>query len=114
MNANEEVIDGAMCKQLNKAGLNMKEVVFTQTRREGPKTYFRGSVAIDGIWVTEDLEVTTAAHLQFNPELGDHRPVVVNITKTPILGVSGPKIKPTAARRLNSKVKRISTTKLHS
>ena len=72
---------------------------------KGPKTYFRGSVAIDGVWVTEDLEVTAAANLPFDPELGDHHPVVVNITKTSILGVSGPKIKPTAARRLNSKIK---------
>ena len=55
--------------------------------------------------MTEDLEVTAASNLPFDPELGDHRPVVVNITKTSILGVSGPKIKPTAARRLNSKVK---------
>ena len=57
MDATEDVIDGAMCKQLHKADLNMKEVVFSQTRTKGPKTYFRGSVAIGGIWVTEELEV---------------------------------------------------------
>ena len=33
--------------------------------------------------------------------------MVANITKTLLLGVNGPKIKPSAARRLNSKVKRI-------
>ena len=49
MDANEDVIDGAMCKQLNRAVLNMKEVVFSQTRTRGPKTYFGGSVAIDGM-----------------------------------------------------------------
>ena len=107
MNANKDVIDGAMCKQLNKADLNMRELVFSQTRTRDPKTYFKGTVAIDGIWVSEELEVTAVVYLSLNPELGDHRPVVVNITKTSTLGVSGPKIKPSAARRLASKVKRI-------
>ena len=107
MDTNKDVIDGAMCKQLNRADLNMKEVVFSQTRTRGPKTYFRGTVAIDDLWVSEELEVTAAAYLPFNLELGDHQPVVVNITKTSTLGVSGPKIKPCAARRLNSKVKQI-------
>ena len=81
IDANKDVVDGAMCKQLRKAYLNMKEVVFSQTRTNGPRTYFRGSVAIDGIWVTEELEVTAAANLPFDPELGDHRPVVVIITE---------------------------------
>ena len=45
------------------ADLNMKEVVFSQTRTKGPKAYFRGSVAIDGIWVTEELEVKAVAYL---------------------------------------------------
>ena len=85
----------------------MKEVVFSQTRMKGPKTYSRGSVAIDGIWVTEELEVMVAAYIPFDPELGDHRPVVVNITKTSTLGVSGPKIKPSVSSRLNSKIKQI-------
>ena len=98
MDANEDVIDEIMCKQLNKANLAMTEVVFSQTRRKGPKMFFRGSVAIEGIWVTEDLEVTAAANLPFNQELGDHRPVVLNITETSILGVSGQKSKPTAAQ----------------
>ena len=105
MDADKDVIDKALYKQLYKADLSMKEVVFPQTRRKGPKTYFRGSVAIYGIWMTEDLEVTAATNLSFNPEPGDHRPVVVNITNTSILRVSGPKMKPTMDRRLNSKVK---------
>ena len=98
INANEDVIDGAMCKQLNRVDLNIKEVVFSQTRARGPKTYFRVSVTIDGIWVSEELEVTAAVYLPFDPELGDHRPVVVNITKASTLGISGPTIKPSAAR----------------
>ena len=73
----------------------------------GPKTYFRGKDAIDDIWVSEEIETSAAAYLPFDPELGDHRPVAVNISKKSLLGTQGPRIKPPAARRLNSKVKRI-------
>ena len=52
MDANEDVIDRSMYKQLSKADLNMKEVVFSQTRARGPKTYFKGKVDIGGIWAS--------------------------------------------------------------
>ena len=45
--------------------------------------------------------------MPFDPELGDHRPVLVNITKKVLLGTQGSRIKPPVVRRLNSKVKRI-------
>ena len=32
--------------------------------------------------MSEELEVTTAVYLPFHPELGDHRPVVVNRNPT--------------------------------
>ena len=96
-----------MCKQLSREDLNLREVVYDHTKTRGPRTYFRGKDAIDGIWVSEEIEIGAAAYLPFDPELGDHRPVVVNISKRSLLGVEGPKIKPAAGRRLNSKVKRI-------
>ena len=49
MDANEDVIDGAMCRQLGEEDLNLREVVFSHTRAKGPKTYFQGKDAIDGI-----------------------------------------------------------------
>ena len=82
----------------------MNEVVSSKIKARGPKTYFKGNLAIDGIWASEELEVTAPTQLPFNPELGDHLPVVVNITKTSLIGVSRPKIKPSAAKRLKSKV----------
>ena len=53
MDASKDVNGGEICKQLSKADLNMKKVVFSQTRTRGPKTYFNWTVAIDGIWVSE-------------------------------------------------------------
>ena len=57
--------------------------------------------------MSEEIETGAAAYLPFDPELGDHRPVVVNINKKSLLGTQGPRIKPPSARRLNSKIKRI-------
>ena len=50
----------------------MKEVVFSQTRTIGPRTYIKGTVVIDGMWVSEELEVTATAYLPFDPEFVDH------------------------------------------
>ena len=103
----EDVIDRVTCKHFRNNDLNMGEVSYSQTNVRGSKTYFKGKVAFDGIWVTEELEVSTVACLPFNPELRDHQPVVVNISKKSLLCVNGPKIKSNTARHLNFKVKRI-------
>ena len=107
MDANEDVVDGVMCRQLSGEDLKMREVVHSTTRERGPKTHFKGSIAIDGIWVSEEIGINQAAYMPFDAELGDHRPVVANLSKKSILGVEGPRIKPQAARRLNAKVKRM-------
>ena len=38
MDANEDVIDREMCKQLGNDALKMREVVYSQTNKRGPKT----------------------------------------------------------------------------
>ena len=48
---------------------------------KGPNTYFKGSKPIDGIWTTTEIEVTSATYLPYDPELGDHRPVIANLSK---------------------------------
>ena len=107
MDANEDVIDGVMCRQLRKADVGMREAVHAVTTGKGPNKYFKGSEAIDGIWTTTEIEVTSAAYLPFDPELGDHRPVIANMSKRSLVGDKRPRIQKVACRRLNSKVKRI-------
>ena len=85
----------------------MREVVHSSTGVRGPNTYFLGQLAIDGIWVSEEIEVSSAAYLPYDPELEDYHPAVANISNELLLGESGQRIKGAAARRLNSKVKRI-------
>ena len=107
MDANENVNNEAMCKQFEKNGLNIREVIYSQTNVRGPKTDFKGIADINGIWMIEELDVRIAAYLSFDPELGDHQPMVVNKSKKSLLGVNGPKVNLITSRRLNFKVKQI-------
>ena len=62
MEANKGVIDGVMCRQLRKADVGMREAVHTVTAGKGPNTYFKGSEAIDSIWTTTEIEVTSRSN----------------------------------------------------
>ena len=86
MDANENVLHGPMCKQLVTDDLKMREVVHSATPGAGPKTWFRGSESIDGIWVLSDIEVIRASYLPFDSSLGDHRPVMADLTMGLVLG----------------------------
>ena len=61
MDANENVKTGELAQELRQDGLDMEEVVHAQKPDKlGPKTWYRGSESIDGIWVTDDIEVLAA------------------------------------------------------
>ena len=49
MEANEDVINGIMCRQLRNADIRMREAVHEVVAEKGPNTYFKGSKPIDGI-----------------------------------------------------------------
>ena len=49
MDATEDVRDRALCKQLTDTDIQMREAVHHATNARGPRTYFRGKLAIDGI-----------------------------------------------------------------
>ena len=71
-----------MCRMLAGEELQMREVVASQMKgQRGPNTWFRGKDPIDGIWITNDLEVIRAGYLPFDANVGDHRPVMADLTK---------------------------------
>ena len=109
MDANEHVTDGVMCRQLAEEDLKMTEAVHSQVSGTAPKTFFRGNNAIDGIWVSSDLEIIGASYLPFNSSVGDHKPVMVDISMGSLLGKRLNKVVPVKARQLSSKVERIRT-----
>ena len=93
------------CAKIREHDVDIVEVVHNQVPGDGPKTWFCGKESIDGIWASTDLDVIGASYLPFDVELGDHRPVVLDITTQSVLGGKMHRIVPVAARRLNSKVK---------
>ena len=92
IDANENVTDHILARMLAEIGL--QEVVHMRTDGPGPKTHVNGSESINGIYVTPEIEVTGASYLPFNKDLGDHRPVMIDVTIASILGRNLPKIVP--------------------
>ena len=78
-----------------------------RTDGPGPKTHVNGSKSVDGIYVTPEIEVTGASYLPFNKDLGNHRPVMIDVTIASILGRNLPKIVPPRAQRLSAKIPQI-------
>ena len=107
MDANDKVFDGLLSKELMADGIELREAVHSVKPGPGPKTHFRGTDSIDGIWHTPDLELCSASYLPFDSDMGDHRPVLADFTQASVLGVRLPHVAHPAARRLNSKIERI-------
>ena len=104
MDANEHVLDGKLCRQLTMPGIDLVEAVHRYTGLPSPPTFFRGSKPIDGIWVSPELEVEAVSILPFHKDIGDHRPIIIDITNASLIGEQITKIVPAKARKLNSKV----------
>ena len=64
----------------------MREVVHSETKGPGPKTWFRGSESIDGIWIFSEIDIIGASYLLFGGSLGDHRPMMADLTMGSVLG----------------------------
>ena len=108
MDANENVWSGDLAQQLRQEGLDMEEAVHSQMPgRSGPKTWFRGTESIGGIWTTDDIEVIAALYLPFDAHVGDHRPVIADFSMKSVLGTNTKRIIPYKACRLNAKIPRL-------
>ena len=88
MDANESVLTGPLIlmSQLSKEDIDMREAVHSVTQGPGPRTCIRGKESISGIWVSPEIEVIAASYLPFHVDIGDHRPVMVNVTMALVLG----------------------------
>ena len=77
MDSNENVYTGDLAKRLADGEIRMREAVHRAVPgQRGPPTHFKGSMksngAIDGIWISDDIELLGASYLPFDSELGDH------------------------------------------
>ena len=120
MDSNENVTDGHLSKRLAEECRLREAVHRAMPGRKGPPTHIsnsgskKSSGSIDGIWISDDIELMGASYLPFDKVLGDHRPVVVDIHMRSVLGTLLHRIVRPKARRLNSRVKRHRDRYLHS
>ena len=71
------------------------------------KIYFKGQLAINIIWVSKEIKVTSTAYLSYGPEPGDHHPVIASVSKRSLIGEHDPRVKKVMAYKLNYKISRI-------
>jgi hypothetical protein len=105
MDHNEHVTKGPLGKLLaDKNGLDLQEAILHHTGSCPGATYFRGSKPIDGLWVSDDLDISNACVMPFGYGIGDHRAYILNVPLELLAGENPIKIVRPAGRRLNSKL----------
>ena len=104
MDFNEQVLRGKLPKLLQQAGL--EEVSHTRWGGSEPKTFARGSQPIDGIYISQELEVMSIMILPFDKSIGDHRSMIIDISTRSTVGEHQYKIVQPEARRLVTRNKK--------
>ena len=107
MDTNDNMYKGKLSQRIADNLIELKEAVHEATAGQGPNTHIRGSEPIDGVWHIPKMCLQSASYLSFDPDLGNHRPVVADFSQDLVLGVNLPRIVSPKARKLNSKVDRI-------
>ncbi len=73
MDHNEDVINGQLGKALaDKDGPDLQEAIMQHTGTSLGATFFRGSKPIDGLWVSNDLNISNACMMLFGYGIGNH------------------------------------------
>jgi hypothetical protein len=99
MENNEHVINGQLGKALaDKDGPNLQEVIMQHTGTSPGATFFRGSKPIDGLWVSNDLNISNACVMPFGYGIGDHRAFILDIPIESLVGENPVKIVRPAGR----------------
>jgi hypothetical protein len=89
MDHNEHVYDRTLGKALsNREGLNLQEVILKQTGIPTGATFFWGSHPIDGLWASDDLDISNACIMPFGYGVGDHRTFIFDISFESLIGVN--------------------------
>ena len=105
LDANEDVYKDIIGRTLTEEdGLDMQESVLASNGVKLTATHFRGSRPIDAVWTTKDIEVTSACAMPIGYGIGDHRMLVIDISKSSMLGVHTQSVTRAGARRLTSTV----------
>jgi hypothetical protein len=93
MDHNEHVINGQLGKALaDKDGPDLQEVIMQHTGTSPGATFFRGSKPIDGLWVSNDLNISNACMMPIGYGIGNHRAFILDIPIESLVGENPVKI----------------------
>ncbi len=105
MDHNEHVYVGPLGKALgDRDGLNLQEAILAYTGAPTGATLFYGLQPIDGLWTSDDLDISNACVMPFGYGVGDHRAFVLDIPLQSLVGENPVRILRPASRRLNSRL----------
>jgi len=105
MDHNENIYSDPLGKMLaDPEGMAMKEAIYDFTEEKLGATFFRGSRPIDGLWVTQDIDISNACVMPVGYGVGDHRLFVIDIPLICLVGEDPIKVVPASARRLNCRL----------
>ena len=89
MDANKNIYRKPIGRSLtNTNGIDMSEVVGDFTGKMIGPTFFEGSKPIDGIWATQDINVTHACVMPAGYGVGVHRMLVIDFQESSIVGTT--------------------------
>ena len=103
MDANEHVTKGLIHAKLTAKDVGLKEVSHRYWGATPPHTHINGSIPIDGIFASAELEIMHCLHLSFHESVGNHRTMIVEISTRSLLGRHQSSIVRPVTRRLTTK-----------
>jgi hypothetical protein len=102
---NEQVYNGMLGKALsNREGLNLQEVILKQTGPPTGATFFGGLQPINGLWASDNLDISNACVMPFGYGVGNHRAFILDIPLQSLVGVNPVQIVRPSSRRLTSRL----------
>ena len=104
IDSNEHVLNGPIAHHLSHPSIDLREITHTfWPPGSEPNTHFRGSLPIDGIYTSPEIDATNFLSLSFHEGVGDHRTMIVDFTTASMIGhYQGHVVRPTS-RRLTTK-----------
>jgi hypothetical protein len=102
---NKHVTNGPLDKQLgDKNRLNLREAIVQHTGTSPGATFFRGTKPINGMWVSDNLDISNACIMPFGYGVGNHRAFILDVPLELLIGMDPVKIVQPVGRRLNSRL----------
>ena len=115
MDHNEHTLYRQLDKELaDKAKLGLREAIVHHTGSCPGANFFQGLQPIDGLWVSDDLDISNACVMPFGFGIGNHRAFILDLPVEALVGESPVRIIRPAGQRLNSRVPGCSETYIKS